>query len=217
MLGMLEGDRGQNLLRLFPVALVRHQHRHFIPDVLEALVVVRDGLGEAMLVGDVYDASGALIGVYPDADLIERELEQPDIDDVALVLGDFDAIADLERPPPHDERPPREIRQRILERDGDARRDEAEERGERLEALEPFPADHQDADGEGEVGDRLAPAVARPRIGDATIDDRQHEPLDDPEPRDHDDRDQQVHLYRWAQPDAVLEPVAHGGQSYGSS
>src|SRR6266566_4189722 len=80
-----------------------------------------------------------------------------------------------------------------------------------------IPADDQDADNKGDVGDRFAPAVARPRVRNAPVDDREDESLDEPESRDHDDRDQQVHLYRGAQPEAVLEPVAHGGQSYRAS
>src|SRR5437867_1337507 len=217
MLGVLEGDRGQNLFCLPPVALIRHEHRHFVPDVLEPFVVVRDRLGEDQLVRDMYDAAGALIRVDPDTNLVQRELEQMDVDDIATVFGDFDAIADLERSPPHDERPPREIGQRILEGDREARRGEAEECGERCETYEPLAADHQDGDRESQVRNRLAPAIALPRVGDPPINHRQDEPLDDPQPRDHDHRDQQVHLYRWTQADTVLQPVAHGGQSYGSS
>src|SRR5256886_17493755 len=185
--------------------------------VFEALVVVRDRLGNHLLVGNVDDAPRALVGAHPHADFIQRDLEQPNIDDVALVLGDFDAIPDLERPPPHNERPPREIRQRILQRDGDTGRHEAKKRGERLEPLEPLPADDEDADCDGEIVDRLAPAVARPWIRDAPIHHREHEPLEDPQARDHDEPAQQVRLHLGTQSDTILKPVAHGGQSYGPS
>src|SRR6266545_725301 len=112
----------------------------------------------------MHDAAGALIRVDPDADLVERELEQMDVDDIAPVFGDFDAIADLERSPPDDERPPREIRQRILERNRDPRRGEAEECGERCETFEPLAADHEHGDRESQVRNRLAPAIALPRV-----------------------------------------------------
>src|SRR4029077_7512674 len=125
---------------------------------------------------------------------------------------DFDAIPDLERPPPHDERPPREVRQRILERYRDAGRDEAQERGEGAEGFEPFVANHQDADRERHVGEGLAPAIPRPGIGDPPVDYREYESLDDPKPRDHDDRDEQVSLDLRTQAEAISQPVAHGGQ-----
>ncbi len=76
------------------------------------------------------DAPSTLVRINPHADFVQGELEEANVDDIAFMLGDFDAVADFEGPPPHDERPPREIRQRILERDGDAGRDEAEECGE---------------------------------------------------------------------------------------
>src|SRR5437016_13624708 len=155
MLVVLEGDGGQNLFCLPPVALIRHEHRHFVPDVLEALVVVRDRLGEDQLIRDMNDAAGALIRVDPDADLVQRKLEQMDVDDIATVFSEFDAIADLERSSPQDERSPREIGQRILEGDREARRGEAEECGERRETYEPSAADPQVGDRESEVCNRL--------------------------------------------------------------
>ena len=160
MLGVLERDGGENLLRLSPVALVGHQHGYFVPDVLEALVIVRDRLGEHHLVRDVDDATGALIRVHPDADLVQCELEEMHVDDVAPVLGDFDAIADVEGPPPDDERPCRQVGERVLQRNRDTRRDDPEECGEGFEAFEPLAPDHHDRDREGDVGDRLPPAVA---------------------------------------------------------
>ena len=156
-----------------------------------------------MLIRDVHDASRALLRVYPPADLVQRELEQVDVDDVPLVLGDLDAIADLERPAPDDERPPGEVREGVFERDRNACRDEAEERGKRLESLEPFATNDQHADREEEIGDAFAPVVARPGVRHPPVHDREHQPVENPEPRDDDDRHQQVRLHRGTQADTI--------------
>src|SRR2546425_8074347 len=50
--GVLEGDPREDLLRLSPVAFERDEHGNFVPDVLEALVVIRDRLGEDLAVRD---------------------------------------------------------------------------------------------------------------------------------------------------------------------
>src|SRR2546422_5373709 len=57
-----------DLLRLPPVALERHHHRYFVPDVPEALVVVGDRIGEDLTVRHVNDAPGRLVRIYPGAD-----------------------------------------------------------------------------------------------------------------------------------------------------
>ena len=130
MLGVLKRDCRQNLLRLLPVALIRDEHRHFVPDVPEALVVVRDRLGEDQLIRHMHDAAGALIGIDPDADFVHGKLEQMDVDDIAAMLGDFDAVADVKGAAPHDERPGGEVRERVLQRNRHARRHQTEECGE---------------------------------------------------------------------------------------
>src|SRR5206468_6957644 len=57
VLGVLDGNLREDLLRLPPVALERHQHRHLVPDVAESLVVVGDRIGEDLPVRDVDDRS----------------------------------------------------------------------------------------------------------------------------------------------------------------
>ena len=52
------------------------------------------------------------------------------VDHITLVLGNFDAIAHLERATPHEKRPAGEIRERVFERDRNAGGHDAEERGE---------------------------------------------------------------------------------------
>src|SRR5437879_9560629 len=131
MLRVLDGDLYEDLLRLSPVALERHDHRHLVPDVAEALVVVGDGIGEDLAIRDVDDPPARLVRLHPRADLIERELEQAEIDHIPRVGADLHPVPYLEGTTPNDEGPPGEIRQGLLERDGEAGRAQPEESQER--------------------------------------------------------------------------------------
>ena len=126
------------------------------------------------------------------------------VDDVAPVLGDFDPVAHFEGPAPHEERPSGEIRERIFQRNRDSSRDEAEKRGDGREPFEPFATDDQHRDGEEQIRNALAPAIAGPGVGEAAVDDGEHDALEQPQARDHDDRDQQVHLHGRTQSDTSL-------------
>jgi hypothetical protein len=121
------GNAGERLFRLLPVALEGHQHGELVPDVLEALAVIRQHFGENLPVGNVDHPAGALIGVDPVADLHQTELEDPDIDDVTPVIPDLDSIAYLEGPPPQNEPPSGEIHDEVLEGDRQTSRDQPQE------------------------------------------------------------------------------------------
>ena len=207
---MLDRDLREDLLRLPPIALEGHEHRHFVPDVFEALVVVRDRLGEDLAVRDVDDPAARLVRVHPDPDLVEGELEQAKVDDVARVGADLHAVPYLEGSAPHDERPASQVGHRILERDRESRPDEAEERRERLHAGEPHPAHDDDAGREQRVRRALAPAVADPRVSDPAVHKRQSEPMQEPEPHDRHEGAEQPRLELGAEPEPGLEPLDHG-------
>ncbi len=121
-------------------------------------------------------AARALVRVDPVADLEQGELEEPLVHDVALVRSDLDAIADDERPSRQQEQPAGEVLDRVLEREREPRREQAEERGDRSEPGEPDAADQQDRQEADRVGDRLVPLVARARLGRAAPDEVQDDP-----------------------------------------
>ena len=95
----------EDLFRLPPIALERDEHGYLVPDVLEAATVIRQDLAQHLAVGYVNDPAGAPFGVDPVADLHEGELEDADVDDVARVLPDLDAVARLQslEPDPADD------------------------------------------------------------------------------------------------------------------
>src|SRR3989442_12156314 len=209
LLGVPPDDVEQQLLGLLPIALEGDEHRDLVPDVLEALAVVRDDVRDDLAVGDVDDAAGALVGVHPVADLVQGELEYPDVDHVAGVLADLDAVADREGAPPDDEDPARQIEEDVLEGDRDACRHQAEVGGEILEPLrEPDLADDQDADGRRDVRRGLLPAVAQPGAVGAAPDEAQHNPLDRPQ-RQHDYQRVEDPVFRLpADAERRLQPAA---------
>src|SRR5947199_8083034 len=112
---MLDGDLPEDLLRFSPVALEGHHHRHLAPDVAESLVVVGDGIGENLAVRDVDDPPARLVRLYPRADLVEGELEQAQVDDVAGMRPDLDAVPHFEGATPDDVRAADEGRVRLSE------------------------------------------------------------------------------------------------------
>jgi hypothetical protein len=66
-------------------------------------------------VRDVEEAAGALLGVHPlRADLEHHESERADVDDVARVAADLDAVADAERTAQQYEQPACEVRDEVL-------------------------------------------------------------------------------------------------------
>src|SRR3989442_246958 len=117
MLRVLDGDFPEDLLRLSPVALERHDHRHLVPDVAEALVVVGDWIGEDLAVRDMNDAPARLVRLHPRADLVERELEQAEIDHISRVGADLHPLPHLEGTTPNDEGPAGDVRDRLFELD----------------------------------------------------------------------------------------------------
>jgi hypothetical protein len=88
-------------------------------------------------VGDIDNASGALIGINPIADLHETELENANVDYVAAKLSDLNTVADGERASPDNENPPHQTSDEILKCYGETRSDQAEKRGKTTEALQP--------------------------------------------------------------------------------
>src|SRR5207247_10796602 len=78
--GVARHDLEQQLFRFLPFAFERDQDGYLVPDVFEALTVVRYDVGQHFAVGDVDDAAGALVGVHPVTDLVQGELEHPHVD-----------------------------------------------------------------------------------------------------------------------------------------
>ena len=107
--GVLFCEVAEDLLGLFPVALEGHGDRQLVPDEIEAGGVVGRALMENLSVGDVDDASGALVSVHPVSDLHQGELEQPHVDDVAPQSADLDAVSHHEGFAHGDEDPTGEI------------------------------------------------------------------------------------------------------------
>ena len=102
------GDLLKNLQAPFPVAVEGEFHRDFMPQIWEALMIVGDGLGEDVGVGQVENSAGALVGVDPITDLQYAEVAQTDVDHVAsLAVVDLDPVAKRERFASDDEEPPR--------------------------------------------------------------------------------------------------------------
>ena len=100
-----------------PVALEGHDDGYFVPDVLEALAVIRRRFAEHLPVGHVDDPSSALVGVHPVANLHQGELEQPQVDYVPCVVADLNAVAHLKGLAPENKQPASNIDDGILERD----------------------------------------------------------------------------------------------------
>ena len=90
-------------------------------------VQLASGEREDAAFGHVEQAAGALLRIDPVADFEKCELEETQVDDVALVFADLYAIPGGERTTPEDEKPAGEIGEWILESDGDPGGDEPEE------------------------------------------------------------------------------------------
>jgi hypothetical protein len=76
----------------------------------------------------------------------------------------LDAIPDLQWASPQDEEPAGNVRDQIFESNGQAGRKQPEERCQRLNTLEPYPANKQDAENHRDVRQSLSPSIARTHI-----------------------------------------------------
>ena len=106
------------------------------------------------------EASGALVGVHPIADLHDGELEDAPVHDVTGVLTDLDPVTQIEGSAPQDEEPTGQVGDQVLQGDRQARRQEAQEGPQRLYRGEPDLDEDQHPDDEGGVSGRLRPAIA---------------------------------------------------------
>jgi hypothetical protein len=158
----------------------------------------------------VDDTPGTLVGIHPVADLVQRELEQVKVDYVTCVGADLDAVADVEGAAPDDERPAGQIRHDVLQRDGESGGEEPEVGGQRAGALDPCKPDQQEAEEEGDVGDRLAPLVPDPRVQGAAIHEGQREPMHQPQPAYDYQGLEQPTLQGETQTGILQQPLAHG-------
>ena len=206
---MLEGDVREQLLGFAPIALERHQHGHFVPDVGESLVVIGDRIAEHLAVRNVNDPPARLVRVHPRPELVERELEQAQVDHVPRVRPDLDAVAHLEGTPPDDERPPREVRHWLLECDREPCSQQAKEGREGLHAREPHAADDDGTDRHHQVRQTFAPAVAAPRVAHPAVHIPQHDPPNEPQADNRRDRGQQPRLELGVHSEMRLQPVDH--------
>jgi hypothetical protein len=158
----------------------------------------------------VDDPPGTLVGVHPVADLVQRELEQVQVDHVTRVGADLDAVTDFEWAAPDDETPAGQIRHDVFQRNGESRGEEPEVGGQRAGALDPCHPEHQEAEQQGDVRDRLAPLVADPRVLGATVHESEGEPMHQPQPADDEQGPEQPTLQGETQTGILLQPLGHG-------
>src|SRR5210317_895905 len=156
---MLMGYLIKDLLCLAPVTFKSDQNRYLIPDVLEPLAVIGQNFIENLAIWDVDNASGALVGVDPVANLHQAEHKDTLVNDISTMVAKLDSIANLERLPPEYEGPPGEIDQWSLQGNGQTCGEQAEISRYGLKAGKPDAANHQKGKGVGDVGDTFPDAV----------------------------------------------------------
>ncbi|MDP8223557.1 MAG: hypothetical protein P9L99_09365 [Candidatus Lernaella stagnicola] len=138
------GDFPQQSLGLFPIAFKGDGHLNFVPDEGETLSVIGDRMLKKQAVRHVNDASRALIGVHPVADFNDRELEEPNIHDIAGGLAELNAVANVKGATHENEQPTGHVRQRVLERHGDTGRKQPEIGHEARHPAQPDAHNEQD-------------------------------------------------------------------------
>jgi hypothetical protein len=137
MFSMLVCNIHEYALGFSPVTFKGHKDSDFVPDVLEALTVVRQHVTYDHSVGDIDNASSALIGLDPITDLHETELKNANVDHVTSKLSDLNTVTDGERASPHNEDPSHQPGDEILQCYGETSSDQTEECGKTAEALQP--------------------------------------------------------------------------------
>src|SRR5690606_21537459 len=138
--------------------------------------------------GDVDDAARGLRRAGGRSDLEEGELDEALVDLVAGAAEDLDAVPRREGPPPADGAPAGDGGGGVAEREGEARRDEAEEGRDRAELGDPDAPYEEHPERDDGVAGRLAPLVLRADVLRAVVDDPDQERARDPEHDDHGER-----------------------------
>ena len=123
----ITGRKGlQYFFGFLPVAFKGHQHRDFVPDIVKALIVACRRFGKYLTVGNMNDPAGALVGLYPVADLHEGELEDALVDNIARSRADLDPVAHFKWIAPQDKRPSCKVDHRVPKGDSDTGREQAQ-------------------------------------------------------------------------------------------
>src|SRR5215469_7576999 len=117
----------------------RQNHPQFVPEPLTACREIEEMAFDRVTVGEGDATSGRMAGIGPIAGLEQNRVERPDLNDFPGHAVDFHPIAQANSVPAHEHEPTDESDDQALQRNGQARSRQSEERSE----LARRPEDHE--------------------------------------------------------------------------
>ena len=147
-----------------PIAFKSDQHFHFIPNVIQALVVIGNRGLENSRIGQVDDPPGTLFIAHPIAHFHNGKLKQIDGHHIANFLIHLNAVPEFEGLLKQNKIPPGHIHNGILKGNGQSSREQTEIGGKIAKLVGPDKGQCHRAHNVNAIGHIFAPSIPQGNV-----------------------------------------------------